>query len=235
MDISTAPTTTPALAVILPAAGKSSRFGSDKLRAPLRGTPVVIHTVLTFVNHPSVACVIIAQGVDGPIATLADGRFEPVHAKVQVIRGGPNRAQSVWNALKQVPEMVEWVAVHDAARPLVDQTLIDRVFAAAQEHGAAAPALAMSLTIKQATGPLPARVQKTLPRNELWAMQTPQIFRRTELLAAFEACPAPLEQITDDAQLMELAGRAVVLVPGDERNIKITTTIDLKLAELLMK
>jgi 2-C-methyl-D-erythritol 4-phosphate cytidylyltransferase len=235
MSMSTTPTTTPALAVILPAAGKSSRFGSDKLRAPLRGTPVVIHTVLTFVNHPGVASVIVAQGMDGPIATQADGRFEPVHAKVQVIRGGPNRAQSVWNALKQVPETIEWVAVHDAARPLVDQTLIDRVFAAAQEHGAAAPALAMALTIKQATGPLPARVQKTLPRNELWAMQTPQIFRRTELLGAFETCPIPLEEITDDAQLMELAGRAVVLVPGDERNIKITTTIDLKLAELLMK
>ena len=152
------------MAVILPAAGKSSRFGSDKLRALLHGTPVIVHTVLAFVNHPDVTSVIVAQGADGPIATMADGQFEPIHAKVQVIRGGASRAQSVWNALKLVPETIEWVAIHDAARPLVNRALIDRVFSAAQQHGAAAPALAVALTIKQAIGPLPATVQKTVPR-----------------------------------------------------------------------
>jgi 2-C-methyl-D-erythritol 4-phosphate cytidylyltransferase len=89
------------------------------------------------------------------------------------------------------------------------------------------------LTIKQATGPLPARVTKTIPRNELWAMQTPQIARRAALLEAFERCPLPLEQITDDMQLLELAGHEVWLVQGEERNLKITTPIDLDLARVL--
>jgi 2-C-methyl-D-erythritol 4-phosphate cytidylyltransferase len=125
--------------------------------------------------------------------------------------------------------------VHDAARPLVSQELIDRTLAAAVEHGAAAPAMPVQLTIKQATGPLPAKVQQTVPRNELWALQTPQIVRRETLLRAFEECPYPLEHVTDDLQLLELCGQAAWLVPGDERNIKITTPQDLMLAELLLR
>ncbi|HEV7299942.1 MAG TPA: 2-C-methyl-D-erythritol 4-phosphate cytidylyltransferase [Tepidisphaeraceae bacterium] len=222
------------LTVILPAAGKSTRFGSDKLRATLRGTPVIIHTVLSFVRHPSVGSVLVAQGVDGPFASLPDGSFEPVHAKVQVVPGGATRAHSVLSALRLVPPDVEWVAIHDAARPLVSADLIDRVFTAAREHGAAAPALPVHLTIKQATGPLPARVERTVPRQQLWAMQTPQICRRAALLAAFERCPIPLEQVTDDVQLIELAGGTVYLVPGEDRNLKITTAMDLKVAEMLM-
>lgn len=224
----------PSLAVILPAAGKSTRFGSDKLRAPLRGTPVVVHAVLAFVHRPDVTSVIVAQGIDGPFERRADGSFEPVHAKVQVVAGGPSRAHSVLSALQMVPHDIEWVAIHDAARPLVSDALIDRIFVAAQEHGAAAPAMPVSLTIKQATGPLPAKVDRTLPRPQLWAMQTPQIMRRADLLAAFDRCPIPLEQVTDDAQLLELAGQDVWLVPGDERNLKITTAIDLKVAEQLL-
>jgi 2-C-methyl-D-erythritol 4-phosphate cytidylyltransferase len=224
------------IAVILPAAGRSKRFGADKLKAALRGTPVIVHTVLAFTHHPAVAMVIVAQGVDGdgPFAARADGSFEPVHAKVRVVAGGPTRAQSVWNALKLVPPEIKWVAIHDAARPLVTKELIDRVISTAIERDAAvAPALAMHLTVKQATGPLPAIVEKTVPRQQLWAMQTPQVAKRADLLAAFERCPIPLEDVTDDVQLIELAGGRVWLVPGDERNVKITTAMDLKLAEML--
>jgi 2-C-methyl-D-erythritol 4-phosphate cytidylyltransferase len=77
-------------------------------------------------------------------------------------------------------------------------------------------------------------VQRTLPRHTLWAMQTPQVMRRADLLAAYDVCPLPLEQVTDDAQLLELAGREVWLVEGEERNLKITTQADLRLAELLL-
>lgn len=221
------------LAVIVPAAGQSRRFGGDKLRAPLRGAPVIIHTVLAFVRHPAVGRVIVAQGVDGPFAALPGGAYEPVHAKVTVVPGGATRADSVYNALRLVPPEIEWVAVHDAARPLVSEALVTRVFAAAQEHGAAAPAMPVALTIKQATGPLPARVERTVPRQQLWAMQTPQIARRADLLRAFETCPIPLDQVTDDVQLIELAGGSVFLVSGEERNLKITTAIDLSIAELM--
>jgi 2-C-methyl-D-erythritol 4-phosphate cytidylyltransferase len=137
--------------------------------------------------------------------------------------------------LKLVHADVEWVAVHDAARPLVSDDLITRVFAAAQEHGAAAPAMPVQLTIKQATGPLPARVERTVPRHHLWAMQTPQIARRADLLHAYETCPIPLDQVTDDVQLIELTGGPVYLVAGEERNLKITTATDLAIAELLFE
>ena len=117
----------------------------------------------------------------------------------------------------------------------MSQELIDRTLAAAVEHGAAVPALPVKLTIKQATGPLPAQVERTVPRDTLWAMQTPQVMRRAALLDAFERCPIPLDQVTDDVQLLELPGDDVWLVPGDERNLKITTPMDLKLAELLIR
>jgi 2-C-methyl-D-erythritol 4-phosphate cytidylyltransferase len=153
---------------------------------------------------------------------------------VRLVAGGASRAQSVYNGLRAVPEGIEWVAVHDAARPLVSQELITRTLAAAEAHGAAVPALPVALTIKQADGPLPARVERTVPRSTLWAMQTPQIMRRADLLRAFENCPLALEAVTDDAQVLELAGRDVWLVPGEERNLKITTALDLRVAEMLL-
>ena len=91
------------------------------------------------------------------------------------------------------------------------------------------------MTIKQAKGSLPAKVERTIARNELWAMQTPQIARRADLLDAFERCPIPLDQVTDDVQLLELVGKPVWLIPGEERNLKITTTLDLKLAAILLR
>ncbi len=133
-----------------------------------------------------------------------------------------------------MPESIEWVAIHDAARPLVSAALITRTLEAAVRHGAAVPALPVTLTVKQADGPLPARVQRTLPRATLWAMQTPQVMRRRDLLAAFAACPIPLDQVTDDVQVLELNGQDVWLVDGEERNLKITTAIDLHIAETIL-
>ena len=93
----------------------------------------------------------------------------------------------------------------------------------------------VALTIKQADGPLPAKVRATVPRHTLWAMQTPQAMRREDILAAFSACSLPLDQVTDDAQLLELASRDVWLVEGEERNLKITTRTDLQIAELILR
>ena len=150
---------------------------------------------------------------------------------MQFCEGGACRAESVRNAAGRVSGSIDWVAVHDAARPLVSQGLITRTFDAAREHGAAVPAMAVTLTTKQAAGPLPARVVRTVPRQELWAMQTPQMMGRADLVEAFVKCPIPLDQVTDDAQVLELVGRAVWLVEGEERNLKITTPSDLHLAE----
>jgi 2-C-methyl-D-erythritol 4-phosphate cytidylyltransferase len=93
----------------------------------------------------------------------------------------------------------------------------------------------LTLTVKQTEGPLPSRVLRTIPRQTLWALQTPQVFRRSTLLEAIARCPVPLAQVTDDLQLIELAGGATFLIPGEERNLKLTTAGDLSLAELLLK
>jgi 2-C-methyl-D-erythritol 4-phosphate cytidylyltransferase len=134
-----------------------------------------------------------------------------------------------------VPPEIQWIAVHDAARPLVSRELIDRTFAAARQYGAAVPAMPVSLTVKQADGPLPAKVQRTLPRHTLWAMQTPQAMRRADLLEAYARCPLPLDQVTDDVQLLEFIQKEVWLIPGEERNLKITSPADLRIAEMLLE
>jgi 2-C-methyl-D-erythritol 4-phosphate cytidylyltransferase len=217
-------------AVIIPAAGSSSRFGGprNKLLETLGGRPVITRTVEAFLARSDVARVILPTGLRG-LSTLL-----PPDPRIVLCPGGDTRAHSVWEGLRNVPQSIEWVAVHDGARPLVSQAMIDQTLAAAQTYGAAVPALAVALTIKQATGPLPAMVEKTIPRENLWAMQTPQVARRGDLLRAFENCPIPLAQVTDDVQLIELAGGHVWLVPGEERNLKITTPLDLKLAQLLL-
>lgn len=222
--------------IILPAAGQSVRFGGSrgKLLELLAGEAVLRHSARAFLRRSDVSSIIIpAPSDDFSILAnaLGDDARDP---RLRFCRGGDCRAQSVRNCLQAVPSEVGWVAIHDAARPLVSQELIDRTFAAAVAHGAAVPAMPVSLTIKQAIGPLPAKVERTVPRQGLWAMQTPQAMRRADLMSAFEICPLPLAQVTDDAQVMELAGRNIWLVEGEEQNLKITTPTDLRLAELIM-
>ena len=223
-------------AVIMPAAGRSARFGGPKTKLfeEIAGVTVFLRALHAFLQRKDVACVVIATGSGQTTADLL-GEQSPVDSRLVFTPGGRSRAESVLRALKQAPETIAWVAVHDAARPLISQKLIDRTFVAALQHGAAVPALAVPWTIKQATGPLPAKVQRTLPRHELWAMQTPQVMRRIDLLSAYERCPLPLEQVTDDVQLLELAGKDVWLVEGEERNLKITTQIDLQIARMLVE
>ena len=214
-------------ALILPAAGRSVRFGGprNKLLEPLDGVPVIARALAPFLARADLAAAFVpcsdAPGLAGAL---------PADRRLQCCPGGATRAHSVLEALKRVPESVEWVAVHDAARPLISPALIEETLAAAREYGAAVPALAAALTIKQADGPLPALVQRTLPRHTLWSMQTPQVVRRADLLDAYARCPLPLEQVTDDVQLLELVGHPVWLVPGEERNLKMTTAVDVHLA-----
>lgn len=226
-------------AVILPAAGSGSRYGGarNKLVEPLAGVPVIAHTLAAFLRRRDVVLVVIAANDDSDVAMEKNPQWLRLLGDKRVTRvaGGATRAHSVRAALNYVPETVMWVAVHDAARPLVSDAVIDRTLELARLHGAAVPATPVALTIKQAAGPLPAKVVRTVPRHELWGMQTPQIMRAAALRRAFDTCPIPLEQVTDDVQLIELAGEDVYLSQGDERNLKITTQMDLKVAELLLR
>ncbi|HEX8913206.1 MAG TPA: 2-C-methyl-D-erythritol 4-phosphate cytidylyltransferase, partial [Humisphaera sp.] len=178
----------PRFALVLPAAGSSNRFGSNKLLAMLAGEPVVSRTLGRFADHPSLAAVVFAASQPNAIRQACVKLIAAIEARgvpVTFAPGGANRAESVRSAVQAVPADVEWVAVHDAARPLVSRALIDRALAGAAAHGSAVPALPVSLTIKEADGPLPARVVRTIPRSRLWAMQTPQVLRRADLLAAY--------------------------------------------------
>jgi 2-C-methyl-D-erythritol 4-phosphate cytidylyltransferase len=219
--------------VIFPAAGLSTRFGQNKLMANLKGQPVLVHVLNVFLPREDVYEVVIAtrdrKTLEQAIQQLHHADEMLNSRKLRWCQGGPSRAHTVWEAARVTRS--EWIAVHDAARPLVSQDLIDRTFRAALTYGAAAPAMPVNLTIKQAQGPLPAPVIRTVSRETLWAMQTPQCMRRSDLLQAYEKCPVPLDQVTDDLQILELAGQQVHLVPGEDRNIKITTPMDLEVAD----
>ncbi|MGN6627326.1 MAG: IspD/TarI family cytidylyltransferase [Tepidisphaeraceae bacterium] len=241
--------TLPSVAVILPAAGRSVRYGRDKLAETVAGRSVYARSAGAFLDRlgRDVACVVfvLPPGADPRTVlppdlleriedALTESASDAARREILFAHGGASRAESVLNGVRAVPAEIPFVAVHDAARPLVSATLIERTFAHAIEHGSAIPALPVKLTIKQAQGPLPAKVQQTLPRASLWEMQTPQVVRRQDLLSAYAACQAPLEQVTDDAQVLETAGLPVWLVPGEEANLKITTPQDLRLAEQLL-
>jgi 2-C-methyl-D-erythritol 4-phosphate cytidylyltransferase len=152
---------------------------------------------------------------------------------VKIADGGAERFESVANALKMLPPEADFVAVHDAVRPCVTEGLITAVFAEAVKTGAAILGLPINDTIKQVD--VHNRVTATQPRKGLWLAQTPQCFRRDWLVEAYEQRAKFGKDITDDAQLVEAAGRAVTVVEGAATNIKITTRADLIFAEAVLK
>lgn len=222
------------MTVILPAAGKSTRFGHlfyKKPFAPLRGRAVWLHAASTFQDRRDVRQTILV------VASEDREEFQEKHGGtaalmgIEVVDGGGERVDSVANALARVREDVDLVAIHDAARPLVTNQLIDEVKAAALEHGAAIAALPVRDTLKRADAEDRERIAETVDRQRLWQAQTPQIFRREWLIEAYAGRGE--FQPTDDAQLVERLGRPVRLIEGSALNFKITSQEDLKLAERL--
>jgi len=221
-------------AVIVPAAGKSTRFmGRDKKPfAPLDGRPIWLRAIEHFVARPDVQQVIIVIAPDDREKFFE--RYGPNLAfmSIEVVDGGSERFESVANALAKVRDEIDFIAVHDAVRPNVPSTLVDAVFAAAIKHGAALPAIPVTDTVKQVDAD--NKVTKTVPRDGLWLAQTPQVFRRDWLVKAYQKRGTLQQTITDDAQLIEAMGHPVMIVPGVATNFKITTQADLAFAEALM-
>ncbi len=226
----------PSVAVVIPAAGQSSRFGGVEKKpfVSLAGRPVWQRSAELFWNRPDVSRVYLVLSPDD----RADfrGRFGHLiaFANVELVDGGAERFESVANALARIPDTVDLVAVHDAVRPLGTPALVDTVFAAAAAHGAALLAVPVADTLKQVDAKT-NRVTGTIPRTGLWQAQTPQVFRRDWLLDAYARRADVPPPVTDDAQLVEAAGYPVVVVPGAATNFKITTKDDLALAELILK
>jgi 2-C-methyl-D-erythritol 4-phosphate cytidylyltransferase len=224
--------TMPSLAVIIPAAGGSTRFGGmqKKQFAGLAGKPVWQRAAELFWNRPDVSRVYL-------VIAPADrdefrGRFGHLlaFANCEIVEGGAERFESVNNALLKVPEEVSLVAIHDAVRPLTPKSAIDDVFGLAAQTGAAMLAVPVADTLKRVDG---NTITGTVPRAGLWQAQTPQVFRKDWLLEAY-ANRANRADITDDAQLIEATGHAVRVATGSAMNFKITTPDDFKLAEAIL-
>jgi 2-C-methyl-D-erythritol 4-phosphate cytidylyltransferase len=232
-------------AVLLPAAGKSSRFvGSTNeglaslgLAAPkkkpfqeLNGRPVWLRALEPFVNRSDVVQRIVALSPEDMDWFKTKYRANLAFLDLELIEGGTERADTVERALARVRPDVEFVAVHDAARPLIASEWIDAVFQAAEQYGAAIPATPISSTLKLVAPD--GRIVKTVPRDGLWAAQTPQVFRRQLLLDAF--AQRGDFQPTDEAQLVERLGQPVHVVECSPMNLKITSAEDLRLAQALV-
>jgi 2-C-methyl-D-erythritol 4-phosphate cytidylyltransferase len=225
-----------AFAVILPAAGRSSRFRDPNYKkpfAPLGGRAVWLHSAERFLNRKDVKQVIVViDDADREDFSRMFGANVAIMG-VEVCLGGAERADSVQNALAKVRDDIDFVAVHDAARPCLADKWIDAVFAAAEKSGAAILAVPVAATLKRTDGKAPPAVADTVDRTRLWEAQTPQVFRRDLLTKAYAARAGA--NTTDDALLVEKLGAAVTLVEASPMNLKITTKDDLRLAEQILK
>lgn len=222
-------------AVILPAAGQSSRF-RDKEKKPfvnLDGRAIWLRCAELFVSRSDVSQTIIV--VAGDDQEMFRRRFGANLAfmNVQIATGGSERFDSVANALTMVKPEVDFVAIHDAVRPCLTEVLVNAVFAKAVETGAAILATPITDTVKKAGDK--QQIETTLSRRGLWLAQTPQAFRRDWLEAAYADRAKLGSDVTDDAQLIEAAGHKVHLVEGAATNLKVTGRADLHLAEAILK
>jgi 2-C-methyl-D-erythritol 4-phosphate cytidylyltransferase len=221
-------------AVILPAAGKSSRFHDQHYKkpfAPLEGKAVWLHSAEKFLARNDVVQVIVVVSPEDRETFVDKFGANLAILGVDLVDGGRERADSVRNALEHVREQADFVAVHDAARPVIANGWIDQVFAAAEQQGAAILALPVTSTLKYSTDG--KTIEKTVPREKLWAAQTPQVFRRQLLIDAYAQGNA--SAATDEAQLVESLGHSVALVPGSPLNLKITSKADLHAARFLLQ
>jgi 2-C-methyl-D-erythritol 4-phosphate cytidylyltransferase len=224
----------PNFAVILPAAGQSRRFHDKAYKkpfAPLAGRSVWLHAADKFLNRADVKqTILVIAADDRELFNMKFGANIAIMG-VEVIEGGKERTDSVQRALERVKADIQFVAVHDAARPCIADAWIDDVFNAAARDGAAILAAPVQATLKRVDQK--KHITETVNREGLWEAQTPQVFRRELLIEAYAKRGAGA--VTDDAQLVERLGHAVTIVPCSPLNIKITTRDDLKLAEQVLK
>ncbi len=229
------------VSVIIPAAGLGTRMGrsapekegiSRKQFMLLNGSPILIHTIRKFVSSPSVSEIVVALRPDdmGWVAELFQA--QKFSKPVRMVPGGETRQQSVENALNSIGEDTDLVAVHDAVRPFVERELIEKVIREASETGAAILGIVPVDTVKQVHR---NKVRATIPRERLILTQTPQVFRLGLLRQAFERARQDLFIGTDESSLVErLEEVEVSVVPGTDRNIKITKPSYMELARLYL-
>lgn len=222
----------PCVAAVIPAAGSSTRMGTNKLLLPLGDLPVLAHTLLAFEQCALIdEIIVVCRETDiVPYGNLAQN-FGCTKVK-HILRGGDTRTQSVLAGLSACSDDIQFVAIHDGARPLIGQEIIVQTISAALESGAAAPVVAMKDSIKRIAQ---GKILSDVPRDSIAAVQTPQVFRRTLILSALKEALASGVTLTDDCAAVERIGVSVTATQGSYRNLKITTPEDIPMALALLE
>ncbi|MBR5414989.1 MAG: 2-C-methyl-D-erythritol 4-phosphate cytidylyltransferase [Thermoguttaceae bacterium] len=235
----------PKFAVIIPAAGQGTRFSADrpagsfrekKPYVPLAGKAVWLWSAEKFARRPDVIQIVLVVSPEDADGVRNFFQSDLARLGVEVVPGGAERCLSVEKGLSALSPNADFVAIHDAARPCVSDRVVDAVFRAAVESLAAIPAVPIVGTVKKSLTErgAPPVIEKTVPRVGLWEAQTPQVFE-TRLYREAVARRGARNLPTDDAGLIEAIGVKPRLVEGDRTNVKITTLLDLSLAELFLK
>ncbi|KPK97054.1 MAG: hypothetical protein AMJ95_11170 [Omnitrophica WOR_2 bacterium SM23_72] len=236
------------VSAIVLAAGKGLRFKSrtPKALAKINSKPVIFYALHTLSRHPSVKdIIVVANDRIARKITEVVRRFN-IEKVRRIVRGGGRRQDSVSHALCVLDNRTEWVLIHDAARPFIERACVTALIKQAARTGAAIVGVPVKATIKKVRSlnfeirskskkqkPKTIVVEKTLDRSKLWEIQTPQVFKRNLIFKAYRKFGRL--DVTDDAMLVEKLGVAVYVVPGSYRNIKITTSEDLAIAEAILK
>jgi 2-C-methyl-D-erythritol 4-phosphate cytidylyltransferase len=217
------------VAAIIPAAGSGVRMGGvNKAFIALAGKPLLQHSIDVFLAHAAIDLIVVALSLD-------DAKQPPFwlqQPRIMVVTGGKQRADSVLAALRALPDIIDAVVIHDAARPLITGDLIDAVLREVQSGRSATAAMPVTDTLHGVNGQ--NEIDATPDRARFWRAQTPQAFPRDVLEHAFQAS-ADASSSTDEAGLVAAGGWRVRIVPGEPWNIKVTTPIDLSLAEIALR
>jgi len=217
-------------AAVIVGGGTGSRFGGDKLTVSVAGRPVLAWTLRAFEETPAIRHIVLVAPAGREEEFRAIARDAGISKLTSIVTGGSHRKESVLNGLHSLPKSIGLVAIHDAARPLVTPGLILRCLETAGEPGASSAAIPVSDTLHLADQE--GCATRTIDRNGLWAMQTPQVFRATPLLKLLEE--QNLGKTTDEVSVALVAGWRIPFVENREPNLKITWPSDLAVAEALL-
>lgn len=222
-------------ALILPAAGSGTRFGSaqPKQFLPLAGRPILEHSLAAFLPWVTEVVIPIAPDLSGLVQTILAHLAPSI--PVHLVPGGTTRQRSVHAGLLRVSSSCDKILVHDAARPLVPAACIRACLEALDTHDGAVVAVPCTATVKEADSARTGLVARTVDRSRLWLAQTPQGLRREIAIQAFARAAAAGVDCSDDVAVLERLGAQVAIVPGHPCNLKITTPDDLRLAEALLQ
>jgi len=217
---------------IIPAAGRGKRIGASvpKQFLEIQGKPLLHHTLTVFASCKLIDYVVLVMP-RADVDEMGEDWLNKYEIVREVVVGGEQRQDSVYNGFNSLEEGTDIVVVHDGVRPFTTPQMITATVEAAQQHGAAITAIPVSDTVKQAVDGF---VKQTVPRDGLWRVQTPQAFQRGLLQQAFKKAKKDSYYGTDEGSLVEYLGERVKIVPGSELNIKITRKEDLVLGESLL-